>query len=596
MSFLNPTEEENVLIHNGWILHQSGDLMNAESIYRKILHSNENNFNALHLLGTIKLCQKEYFEAKKLLMKAEQVFSENPNTLNNLGLALQELGEYDLALSKYNSAIKINAQFSEAFNNRGLLNLQLGNFEDAISNFLQAIRWNSSFPDPHNNIGLVFFKQKNYHEAIIKFKEAIHLKKDYAFAHNNCGLALHEYGESVQGLKFINQAILLKYDFPEAHNNAGMCLHSLYKFQEAIECYQKAIALKPNYSEAYANQGIALMYLRQLHSANKSFDRAISIDPENSVYKFNKSLNLLLNEEFDEGFKLYEFRYGKDLLERSHNFLSIPEWKGIEPLKNKKILLHAEQGFGDTIQFCRYAKLVSSLGAEVTLAVPKALLNLLDHLQGVSNLVDIESNIPTCDYHCSLASLPYFFKTNIESIPSKDQYIFPSNAKIVRWSKLLGNKSQLRVGIAWSGNSKHKNDSNRSIPLVELLANLPVGFQYISLQKEVRHSDQIILESNPNVLSFADQIDDFSDTAALIECMDLVVSVDTSIAHLSGAIAKQAFVMLPHISDWRWLHDRADSPWYESLLLLRQNDFNDWSSVYSQIHYKLQALRKNNTL
>jgi hypothetical protein len=251
--------------------------------------------------------------------------------------------------------------------------------------------------------------------------------------------------------------------------------------------------------------------------------------------------------------------------------------------------LHAEQGLGDTIQFCRYAKLVKALGARVVLEVPQALLRLLSGLEGVDVLTEKGQALPAFDYHCPLLSLPLAFKTDMTNIPSPKPYLAASPQKCEEWARRLGVKGKPRVGLVWSGRTEHQNDHNRSLTLEQLLPILPVGCEYVSLQKEVREADKPVLEGC-DIRHYGEELKDFTDTAALCELMDLVISVDTSVAHLAGALGKSTWVLLPYAPDWRWLLDRDDSPWYESLKLYRQAEDSSWGPVLERVSKDLQGL------
>jgi len=310
---------------------------------------------------------------------------------------------------------------------------------------------------------------------------------------------------------------------------------------------------------------------------------------------WNKSLTLLLQGDYETGFLLYESRWGsKDVYEVvGKRCFHKPTWLGIESLKDKTILLYGEQGLGDFIQFCRYVKLVSDLGANVILEVPRSLVRLMEGLDGISQLVISGEALPFFDFQCPLMSLPFIFKTTLDSIPNPQRYIHLDSChhKISEWKARLGPKLKPRVGLVWSGNPHHKNDHNRSLFLADLLPFLPDQFEYISLQKEIRAADQLILDANPRIISFSSHLIDFHDTAALIQDLDLVITVDTSVAHLSGALGKKTLLLLPSVPDWRWLLDREDSPWYLSMLLFRQTTIGDWSSALGRIkfflsHYK----------
>ncbi len=306
---------------------------------------------------------------------------------------------------------------------------------------------------------------------------------------------------------------------------------------------------------------------------------------------WNKSLLLLLQGDFENGLPLYENRWGSEKVSQiaGKRFFDKPTWLGVEALQGKTILLYGEQGLGDFIHFCRYAKLVADFGAKVVLEAPESLAGLVENLEGVSQVVVKGEELPPFDYQCPLLSLPLAFQTNLDTIPNQRRYINLDNYpnKIIEWKARLGSKLKLKVGLVWSGNPDHKNDHNRSLLLQDMIPFLPNGFEFISLQKEVRALDKLTLDSNSHILSFAGHLNDFIDTAALIDNLDLVISVDTSVAHLSGALGKKTIILLPSMPDWRWLLDREDSPWYPSVKLYRQSTVNDWNSVLERVRVDL---------
>lgn len=293
--------------------------------------------------------------------------------------------------------------------------------------------------------------------------------------------------------------------------------------------------------------------------------------------------------ELKEGWKLYEWRWKTSAQKVFAREFSQPLWLGEEAVLGKTILLHSEQGLGDTLQFCRYAPLVKALGLRVLLQVQTPLVRLLAELEGVDAIFGQESAPPIFDYHCPLLSLPLSFRTDLNSIPKAHRYLCPDKDLRDKWSARLGNKNKPRIGIAWSGNSNHKNDQNRSLSLRQLLKYLPERYEYFCLQKDVRDGDLNILGGS-NIRQFSDELRDFAETAALCDLMDLVISVDTSVAHLAGALGKPTWVLLPYVPDWRWLLDREDSPWYPSVRLFRQERAGYWDPVLEKVEYALDTI------
>ena len=364
----------------------------------------------------------------------------------------------------------------------------------------------------------------------------------------------------------------------------------LKRAEEAIIDHDKAININKGYFEAYSNKGNALLDLLRLKEAIESYDIAISINLDFAQAYFNKSYALLLSAEFEKGLQLYEWRWKSSLKNAYRNFTQ-PLWLGIESLANKTILLHAEQGLGDTIQFCRYVTLVKKLGARVLLEVPQFLMELLDNFEGVDVLLEKGKQLADFDYQCPLLSLPLAFKTDLNSIPSPTPYLQSNAEKIMVWNQRLGAKSKHRIGLVWSGSTIHTNDHNRSLALADLINYLPPNFEYVSLQKEVRDSDKDVL-ANTDIKNYSQQLIDFTDTAALCDLMDMVISVDTSVAHLAAALGKPTWIILPYKPDWRWMLDREDSPWYESVKLYRQGEDRQWEPVLERVATDLIELNK----
>lgn len=372
--------------------------------------------------------------------------------------------------------------------------------------------------------------------------------------------------------------IALRIDDASAHCNRGVALAKLGLLDEAIAAYQAALSFKPDFPEAYFNWGNALQLLSSYEMALAAYDQAIAIRADYAQAHWNKSMALLLRGELENGFKLFEWRWRCSAFTSKQRNFKQALWLGAESLQGKTILLHAEQGMGDTIQFCRYCEAVHALGAIVLLEVQAPLVGLLASLRGVSRLIKRGDPLPEFDFHCPLMSLPLALKTGLDSIPAAPHYLRADSAKVALWKNRLGEKTIKRVGLVWSGSQIHRNDKTRSIPLANFIGSLPPGFEYISLQKENRTEDGPVL-MNSNIKTFESELHDFSDTAALCDLMDLIISVDTSVAHLAGALGKRVFLFLPHIPDWRWMLQRDHSPWYPSMRIFRLNQNESWSSL-----------------
>ena len=357
------------------------------------------------------------------------------------------------------------------------------------------------------------------------------------------------------------------------------------RLEEAIDYFKKSLNIHPTDSIALFNLGRAFEDMLKPDEALLSYDKAIGANPDYAKAHLNKSMILLARGNFEAGLPLYEWRHKAERIKK-------PFWSGIESINGKTILIYCEQGFGDTIQFCRYAKLLKNLGATIILEAQEPLVSLLSNVDGISKIIAAGEDAPDYDYAYPLLSLPFALKTTLDTIPSQEKYIHPNPLKVGFFKLKLEAATKSCIGIAWSGSLAHMGDSMRSIKLSNLVRHLPDDLQYINLQKEIREIDCEALEASSNILDFKADIVDFSDTAALIENLDLVISVDTSIAHLAGALGKPTWILLPYSPDWRWFIDREDSPWYPTAKLYRQKTQSDWDEVIERVRIDLHALAK----
>ncbi len=597
--------------------HQRGQFRQAQTLYEAILRVQPRHYQSLYSFGLLQAQSGNFQSAADWIRKAIDVFPDAPEFHFYLGNCLQQLQNPDAAVLAYDNAISLRPEFSQAHSNRGfalqtlnrldaavasyrkalaitaadaLVHCNLGaallglqQFDAALTSCEKAISLKADYAEAHTNRGAALYGLLRFEAAVASYDRAIAINPDYAKAHTNRGVSMQELGQLQLALASHDRAIAIDPSYADAYFNQGIALHALGRMEEAVASYDKAIAIQPNFVAAHYNRGLAFHELRRPNAALASFDQATTIDPGSAQAYFNKSLTLLLEGNFQHGLPLYEWRWKTEKSKpRVRNFEQAL-WLGEESLARKTILLHSEQGFGDTIQFCRYATQVASLGAKVVLEVPQSLLGVLGGLDVDIELVAKGNPLPVFDYHCPLLSTPLAFNTDAASIPASQSYLRSDSTKVAEWEQILGAKTKPRVGLVWSGNADHVNDHNRSIALSALLAALPYAFEYVSLQKEVRASDTQALESNGCIRHFGDALKDFGDTAALCECMDLVISVDTSVAHLSAALGKQTWILLPHVPDWRWLLDRDDSPWYPSARLYRQTEAREWSSVLGRV-------------
>ncbi len=582
-----------------------------------MLQRQPQNFDALHFLGFIAFQTGKSAEAVKLFGAALAINPKDAMAQNNTSAALVNLGRYDAAVESADAAIALRADFAGAYNNRGNAFMGLKQFQRAIESYDRALASNPKLADALSNRGSALAELGDNAAALQSYDRAIALKPDLAKAYGGRAIVLDRLGQwgaalmsweravafeprvaeyhcgrggTLRGrknydaaLQSYDRAIALQPNLADAHYNRGLVLFDMGRPEAALQSYDKAVALQPDFAAAYNNRGIVLSELGHHQAAVESYERAISVRPDYTDAHTNLGMAYLRLGDFDKGWEHYERRLKNPELGRLVRDFAQPQWTGREPLAGKTILLHNEQGLGDALHFSRYAKMVSNLGARVILEVPASLTTSLANLEGVADVVARGEPLPAIDFHSPLLSLPWAFKTTAQRIPTIARYVTADPEKVSEWRRRLGEKTRPRIGLTWSGNAAQKNDHNRSIPFLHFAELLPEGFDYVSLQKDVRDQDREALNARADIMQFGDDLKDFSDTAALCELMDLVVTVCTSTAHLAGAMGKPVWVLLSFNPCWRWLTDRSDSPWYPSAKLYRQARPGEWKSVFAEV-------------
>ena len=419
--------------------------------------------------------------------------------------------------------------------------------------------------------------------------EILRAQPDYFYALHLLGAIALRNGLPDECVAYTSRALAVQPGHVEVLCNRGIALRMLGRVDAALADYDRALALQPSSIAALNLKGVALAALNRHAEAIASYAAAIALDPGYAPARFNRSLSHLVRGELEHGWRDHESRWrGSDTQSPIRPFPQ-PQWQG-EDLRGRTLLVHAEQGLGDTIQFCRYVPLLEARGARVLLEVQAPLKTLLADLKGAAQVLSLGESLPAFDLHCPMLSLPFAFGTQLDSIPASIPYLRAPEGHVERWRKRLGDGVGLRVGIAWSGNATLRNDRNRSIPFAKLDALRDPAWTTISLQKEIRDSDRSALDQDPAITRFENELADFRDTAALVSLLDVVVSVDTAVAHLAGAMGKPVWLLLPFSPDWRWLLDREDSPWYPTAKLFRQSQPGDWNPVLDRVARELRAL------
>jgi Flp pilus assembly protein TadD len=455
--------------------------------------------------------------------------------------------------------------------------------DKAIAGYREVIELAPNYADAHNNLGMTLNEMGRAEDAIACYRQAIQLKPDLSHAHYNLGNALKAMGRAEGAISCYRRAIELTPAFPAAHTNLGIGLMEMERLDEAIVCYRRAIALKPDLYDAHYNLGNALKAMGRVGDAISCYRRAIELTPNAFDAHKNLALALLLVGDMAAGWDEYDWcqRSPKAI---NRGFLQ-PLWRG-EVANGRTILIHAEQGFGDTLQFCRYAQLAASRGLRVIMEVQKPLVRLLRTLPSIDAVVGQNELLPQFDLQIPMMSLPLAFGTTLKTIPSASSYVHAEKNEIEAWRIRLAKVAGIRVGLAWAGNPQYVDDRRRSVPPVLLAPLFEVdGVHFIDLQK----SGPAAPATFP-LIDFTDDIRDFADTAALIANLDLVISVDTAVAHLAAALGKPVWMLNRFDSCWRWLTEREDSPWYPTMRLFRQHEPGDWTSVVERVRSALSAV------
>jgi hypothetical protein len=569
-------------VQQGLQLHQQGRFADAERVYREVLQHAPTHFDALHLLGVLGLQAGRTENGVELIANA---IKQNPNSWgahNNLGNGLRELGRLDAALASYDRAIALRPDFADAHNNRATVLQNLQRVDEALAGFDTAIKLRPDYAEAHNNRGVVLQELKRLEDARASFDAAIALKQDYAEAYNNRGNARKELGDLEGATADFDKAIGLRANYAAPHYNRGIVLREGGRFDDALASLDRAIALKQDYAEAYNNRGLVLQELNRPQDAIASFAKAIALMPNDAEAYVNQSVSLLQLGRFEQGWPLYEWRKKLEQPFGARSFAQ-PLWLGRDDLSNRTVFVHWEQGLGDTIQFARFAKLLTARGASVVMSVQEPLYRLLSQMHPGVRVISQDEVPAAFDYHCPMMSLPLALATTLQTIPAEGPYLFADDAVCKAWNARLPAKTRPRIGIAWSGGAKHKNDRQRSIDLSTFASLLSPGVHWISLQNEIRDDDAAALAQLHQIEQCGEQLQDFADTAALIDRLDLVIAVDTSVAHLAGAMGKPVWILLPYNADWRWLLERGDSPWYPTARLFRQDSPRSWSNVMTRV-------------
>ena len=604
--------------------HDAGRLAEAERGYRAALAIAPRDPRVAAHLGTLLLEQGRHAEGVAALDQSLALDPRQPGMLTNKGAALAALGRFAEAIAAYGLAIGLQpaAEQPAAYNNLGVYLQSLGRSDDAAAAYQQALALDPDFPEAWGTLGVAHLTADRPAPAFEALDRAVALRPDYADAWTNRGTALQKLNRLDEALESFDRALAQRPDaaaiwtnrslalqglrrFDESFeasakavamgqgedadswNNHGVALQTLHRYDEAVDAYDKALTADPSGASAWNNRGLALQGQGRFEDAIASFDRAIALKPDYADAYWNKAIALILTGDYAAGWPLFEWRWKRSEpgAEPATDY-GTPPWLGETALAGKTLLLHAEQGFGDTLQMLRYIPILADQGIRVTLIVPEPLIELANTVRGLSAPARAEG-LMGFDAHTPLMSLPLAMGTGLDTVPADVPYLHAPEDARRRWAQRLGPARRRRVGLTWSGNPGHRNDHNRSLPFEALGPLLGADVEFHALHKDYRPADLAAMRADGRVIDHAAELDSFSATAALIEQMDVVIAVDTSVAHLAGALGKPLLLLLPFVPDYRWGLSREDSPWYPTARLIRQERPGDWAGA---VRRALEAL------
>lgn len=615
--------------------HRAGRLAEAAELYARELQARPDNPEALHYFGFLRYQQRAYADAARLIGAAVAVKPDMPEAHNHLGLALQAAGKHDDAIAAYRNALVLKPDYAGAANNLGNALATLRRFGEAIDAYRRAIEHGSALPAVHNNLGNALAMLGRSEEAVAAYRQALALQPNYPEAHNNLGLSLAALGRRDAAAAAYRAALALRPDYvaaqrnlavaltelgaldaaapilrplldgpgrndPALHNHFGLVLSRGNRFAEAADAFRRAVALNPNLPEVHNNLGLALAGLGRTEDAITAHRDALFLRPDFPEAHLGLALRLLLQGDLRQGFAEFRWRWKSRAFGPPMPPLTWPQWDGESSLAGKTILVHCEQGFGDCLQFIRYVRPLTALAGHVVVAAFGPLASLFRSIPDIEVIADVIPRDRRFDCHSPLLCLPRVFGTTLDTIPADVPYLSPDAAKVADWAvRLAPDAGNLKVGLVWAGAARDDNptmratDRRRSLALADFapLAGGSGNVRFFSLQKGPA-AEQVWAPplGMADLVDWTGELHDFDDTGALVANLDLVISVDTSVVHLAGALAKPVWVLSRFDGCWRWLRDRDDSPWYPTARIFRQQSPGDWAEVVARVAAALERV------
>jgi tetratricopeptide (TPR) repeat protein len=575
------------------MLHmRAGRVLDAQICGQQALAVDPNHAATLHLMGLLSLQSEQHDLAVEWISRAIDR-EPRPEYFLSLATTLKQLSRHDEALRAFDKAIEFKPDIPNLWVRRGDTLADLQRTADALLSYQRALDLDPNHWDATYKSGFLLHESGRLEEAISYLDRCDALRPNHSLTLQMRAISLHYLKRFDEALVDAKRAQALEPTEAALWNIIGKILQSLGREEEALEWFDRALELRSDFRDARHNKAASLTKIRRLDEAFAIYDCLKAADPNDALADVAIAHLHLLTGNFEAGWAGREARWKKDAsIARTYPDNRLPMWLGDEALEGKTILIGSDEGLGDTIQFARYIPFVAERAARVVLVVQDALCGLLSGLAGVSQCIPISAMrsdaLPALDLHCPIMSLPFAFGTRLDTVPAPTSYLPPlARARVQAWEDRLGPHERLRVGLVWSGNPEHGNDHHRSLPLHTLARILDVDATFVSLQKDPRPADKATLRERTDIVDLTAHLSDFTETAALISCLDLVITVDTSVAHLAGALGRPTWVLLPYVPDYRWLLDRDDSPWYPTMHLFRQTETRDYTTVLDRVRAEL---------
>jgi len=572
------------------VLEKQGKLDEALASLREAIALAPNYAEAHNSMGLLLAKQDKLSEARACLEKALAIRPNLAEAHHNLGGVFEKQNKVDEAIVCIRSALRLRPDFAEAHSSLGSLLCKQHKLDEALAVLIKALELKSDLAETHNSLGIVFEKQGKRDDAIASFRRATMHKPDFAEAYNNVGINLGKQDNFNEALACLRKSLAVKPDYAEAHHSLGWLYQREGRLAEATAYYHRALALKPDYPDALINWAGILLRQGRPEEALSTCQKAVALQPNNADALFTRACLRLILADLEGGWADYEWRW--QAKEASRVVRVRPEWDG-SPLAGRTILLYAEQGLGDALQFIRYIPLVKQQGGKILALCPKPLMALLADIPGVDRLLAQGTDLPPYDVCAPLMSLPRLLGTILSTIPADIPYLHADPVLVTQWRKRLSEYSGFKIGIVWHGNPRQAHNRERSAPLIAFSPLAQVkGVRLFSLQKGPGTAQLQQANVRLPIVDLDGQLDvatgPFLDTAAVMKNLDLVISVDTAACHLAGALGVPVWLALSRAPDWRWFLDREDSPWYPTARLFRQNVFGNWDDVFQRMALEVE--------